>query len=652
MDITNFNHLKQVPTNGNNQNCNPEDLNRLQHQIARGQQQCNSLSGMAQTASLGNHEMMTYINLPNPTSLNVTEPCGNGQNPSDEAGEFLDGLFDRMSGSGDNGSDRGEETNDSTVETEPQPTSDDNGRPGGNINFSSNPTNMMNGTGQDMHSNSASSDAAATRGAVGVQFPQHMLYGTNPNSTPLPQNLLQFQSPRPGQSNNSSNVTKIEEGNTNNNITTLPPWMISAVHPSISSINISATQQQTNPMNIAVQPVPKEQKPIVLSTPVVTNHCAITPQSTIIQSETQITKSEGHLSRKRSMPFSSCSSIDNTTTITNNEVDTTPSVATSSSGNNKRNKSTPPPVSEDEPDAQKRRRDRNQREQERSQRIATQIADLKDLLSQSNVAFKPDKYSTLVSVHEYIESLQKKNEILDQEHKGLLDTIASADEIVNQSMIGGKREEQVMADEVGSSSALSIGGTLCRGEGTDATDTAINDDADVGDYVKGLDYKSLILRCTVALCVSSIDGRLLVCNEEFVNICGLKREVLEASGLLRKESSAKELSSKVEDVTFGGNMSTILPSDDKTSTPSHVLSLFNLLSREDMGIVFEAMSSMLRSQNPEKSTKSRASSPLLHQWTGVVDSFSAMKRKIRLNVTLVREKCGTPKYFNCAVTPC
>jgi len=265
-----------------------------------------------------------------------------------------------------------------------------------------------------------------------------------------------------------------------------------------------------------------------------------------------------------------------------------------------------------------------------------------------------------VSVHQHIESLQRRGEDLDREHKGLLDTIAGAGEIVNQGMvgIGGGREEQVVADQVGSSTALC---STSDGGGENEMDAArigAESEADMGDYVQGLDYKSFFFRCTVALCVASIDGRLLECNNEFIKICGLTKEVLDASGLLSNGREGMEFSVKSEvDVTTGDeedrrNDLVSVAGKEDASTSSKVLSLFNLLSRDDMGTVFEAMSTMLRSQSSDATTRTGAGSSLLNHWTGVVDSFSKMKRTLRINITLVRQKCGTPKYFNCAVTPC
>jgi len=378
-----------------------------------------------------------------------------------------------------------------------------------------------------------------------------------------------------------------------------------------------------------------------------TNNRTATAQSSIGKSGTQLggtniaKKPKKRATRKRSNPFDpvssstviSSSSTTTTTTTSKNKAHLTPLIPSSSSDLNyddtKVITSTSLPVSDDEGDVQKRRRDRNQREQERSQRIATQIADLKDLLSQSNVAFKPDKYSTLVSVHEHIESLQLKVENLDREHKGLLQTIECAGEIVNQGIvgIGGGREEQITVEQVGSSSA---GQGEVGGHESDAAGIGTEGESDMGDYVQGLDYKTFFFRCTVALCVASIDGRLLECNSEFVKICGLTKEVLEASGLSNGRD-AKEYSIKNEtNDTCGKGGNNLVPSEKGTSTSSTVLSLFNLLSRDDMGKVFEAMSTMLRSQISDKTTQIGGGSSFLNHWTGIVDSFSAIKRKVSI----------------------
>ena len=70
----------------------------------------------AQTASVGDDRMMTYMKMP----LNGSENNANSSSPNGNSSEselnFLDGLFDRMSGSSDNGSDKGDNTDANTAE--------------------------------------------------------------------------------------------------------------------------------------------------------------------------------------------------------------------------------------------------------------------------------------------------------------------------------------------------------------------------------------------------------------------------------------------------------------------------------------------------------------------------------------------------------
>ena len=79
----------------------------------------------------------------------------------------------------------------------------------------------------------------------------------------------------------------------------------------------------------------------------------------------------------------------------------------------------------------KRRSERNAREQERSHKITERITELRKVLAEAGVHFKPDRYSTLVSVVSYIKTLQTRSESLDEEHRRLLDTISGADRLVN-----------------------------------------------------------------------------------------------------------------------------------------------------------------------------------------------------------------------------
>lgn len=157
--------------------------------------------------------------------------------------------------------------------------------------------------------------------------------------------------------------------------------------------------------------------------------------------------------------------------------------------------------------AERRRHERNLREQQRSSKISQQVKELRDLLSDSNVPFKPNKYSILLNVVEYIKQLQGRAIMLDAEHKKLITTIRRTNEIVQS------------------------GNTPSSAEETDATNLTGNSSSDPGSenemvFVQGLNYKSVFQQSPAALGVAALDGILLDCNGEFELLLGLPRENL------------------------------------------------------------------------------------------------------------------------------
>ena len=195
-------------------------------------------------------------------------------------------------------------------------------------------------------------------------------------------------------------------------------------------------------------------------------------------------------------------------------------------------------ISEDEGELHRRRQDRNLREQQRSQKITQQIDVLKELLTAANVDFKSDKYSTLVSVVDYIRDLQERSARLDKEHRGLLDTIAQTTEMVHGS-------HNASPDLDGRFSPLEDEGAM-----------------------NGIDYHSVFASSPLAVAITSIDGRFVDCNRRFEALCGFSR-----STLIPLESK---------------------PSAIQPTAPEKNLSLFNVLQKEAMQPVFVAMSDMLK----------------------------------------------------------
>jgi PAS domain-containing protein len=156
--------------------------------------------------------------------------------------------------------------------------------------------------------------------------------------------------------------------------------------------------------------------------------------------------------------------------------------------------------------AERRRHERNLREQQRSYRISQQIKELREVLTESNVPFKPNKYSILLSVVDYIKQLQSRAIMLDAEHQKLITTIRQTNELV------------------------SSGATPCSGaEETDVTNTTSGSDSGSDNemlFVQGLDYRSLFEQCPAALGIAALDGRILECNSEFNMLLRFKRDDL------------------------------------------------------------------------------------------------------------------------------
>jgi PAS domain-containing protein len=152
--------------------------------------------------------------------------------------------------------------------------------------------------------------------------------------------------------------------------------------------------------------------------------------------------------------------------------------------------------------AERRRYERNLREQQRSYRISQQIKELREVLSESNVPFKPNKYSILMSVVEYIKQLQARAIMLDAEHQKLITTIRQTNELVN------------------------AGNTP-----TSADDTELTNSSDSGSdsemlFVQGLDYRSVFEQSPASLGIAALDGRILECNPEFQTLLGFPRDDL------------------------------------------------------------------------------------------------------------------------------
>jgi PAS domain-containing protein len=146
---------------------------------------------------------------------------------------------------------------------------------------------------------------------------------------------------------------------------------------------------------------------------------------------------------------------------------------------------------------QRRRYERNLREQQRSYRISQQIKQLRDVLDESNIPFKPNKFSILVSVAEYIKQLQARAIMLDAEHEKLMKTI----ELSSQAVSSGQAQS-------------------CS---SDDSKDAASDDSDEGNelvLVHGINYCEAFQQSPFAMGVASLDGRILSCNDALAQLFG------------------------------------------------------------------------------------------------------------------------------------
>jgi len=365
---------------------------------------------------------------------------------------------------------------------------------------------------------------------------------------------------------------------------------------------------------------------------------------------------------------------------------TTGSAGTGTTSSRKRSrKRSSTEVSESEDDNTRRRYDRNRREQRRSQKITEQIDELRDVLAAASIRFKPDKFSTLISVVDYVKQLQARSTMLDMEHKKLIDTISRTNEMVNESYLptsaGGGGGSIFSNDKIGSDSFLTAqpDSTVSSSGRHDI----YNDDELV--FVRNVDYRCIFDRCGMPLAVASIDGRLLDCNEEFVKLTGYEHKELLPNKHQKQQTSAPIIadhvastSSAYPDVPVShcdSSISTATNSitegkrsppeqdhnsvqddnivDDETvdenQAPAINFSLFDLLNRNHMEEVFMSLSEMLK--RPPREKVGPEAILVDDHWWGNVYLNRSTQVEMRMTISLVRSPQGRAKFFDCSLTP-
>jgi len=501
----------------------------------------------------------------------------------------------------------------------------------------------------------------------------------------------------------------------------------------IIGMNGGASQQQQLQQQPQSLMMPQQQ---TLSNSILPHQVAHLPQSTTVTFQTPNYAQHQQLSQMNAVAATAWNSDPNLIHLKNPIPSAPASTSSISTKSNKRKKnsqntstsSSHPPISEDESDRKKRRYQRNLREQERSHQITGRINELRDLLAQAGMHFKPDRYSTLVGVVNYIKQLQNRTKTLDDEHRKLIETISGANRLANGSA---------------STTVQSHGKVL--GEASQSSSDS-NTDEEFMIFLQGIDYKFIFKSCGVALAITSVDGRFVDCNEEFLRVTNYTREELlgEEKGNEGGCASSSNTSSKTgaTSPTIGGlvtvyttstnpsemtngaaaapaavgsssaTKSSSLPghqSNSPSRPPTEVhmrkklhLSLFNLLGREDMENVYAAMSRMLKApitdnnyvstslRDPSNSSSERASGKVssanpsnissnmprssscdsmlgstasssgnevsrdgisryqIDHWSGKVKHTRRKDQLLQINISLVRTADGRPKFFNCA----
>jgi len=237
--------------------------------------------------------------------------------------------------------------------------------------------------------------------------------------------------------------------------------------------------------------------------------------------------------------------------------------------------------------AERRRYDRNLREQQRSYRISQQIKVLRDTLEESKIPFKPNKFSILVSVVEYIKQLQTRAIMLDAEHQKLIDTIRQTNDMVNSGQFPSS------VDSVDDCAMV---------------DPVVSSDNDVSELslaaAKEMNFQSVFQCCPAGVAVCSLDGRILTCNKSFESSLGVKEdEVLQQSMFIY------------------------------------------IRNHQD---IFEAMADLLkRSSVASEAGEGVVRASHLLFWCGHV--MSLHNKKSTLTITLSSTSDGNPKYFTLTV---
>ena len=457
-------------------------------------------------------------------------------------------------------------------------------------------------------------------------------------------------------SNSSSGAVNSFEPLNCNPTTMNPTMMLNMMKPLVAVNNVPVSmQQQQQLQQILPNPANSPQRPLHLNHPIMMiqpMQASVPQRATTAQTTPQqLLLPSTALSQQFAMPApplpSSTSSSSNSSSPSRQTSSSKAAAAAAARAGSTAKKPTSPMkptkfrprkrpapehISEDEKEHLKRREERNLREQKRSQQVTNQIERLRQVLSDANVPFKPDKYSTLSAVVQYVKQLQARSTLLDSEHSKILQTIVKTSELAsNQYMPTNSTDTPVLSNDLlTDSSRTCTSSPLQQQQQQQQQDEAMV-------MVNGIDYKSIFKSCPFASSLASIDGRFIDCNKEFEEVCGHSRHEL-----LRGEAELAEVNNNDNNKQQAAASSSAAAADNKpttddsassissigggsSSSPSSArnMSLFNVLKRSDMERVFIAMSDMLK-RGSTTTTGSQAESDT---WMGDVE-FCRIEKEV------------------------
>ena len=330
------------------------------------------------------------------------------------------------------------------------------------------------------------------------------------------------------------------------------------------------------------------------------------------------------------------------------------------------------------PPSERRRYERNMREQQRSYRISQQIKQLRDVLEENKIPFKPNKFSILVSVVEYIKQLQSRSIMLDSEHARLMDTVRQTTELVHQqqqqnnnnnksnsgSDAADEEEEETGDEGMGNSNKGGFALTTSNGNSKNHTSTSTEGPLDLflssssssalssSPLLKDM-YPLVFAKCPAALGIASLDGRVLACNSCFEGLLGVQQDQVFQQSMFVYIRNHQDIFEAMADLLKRSSAATEVPQSTTTAgataPPTTALPPSTVPGGGTAIYVAPPESSdnhHLKTNNNKATLNASSSSLSAHHilyWCGSVISLHG--KRLAFTISLTNTNNGDPKYF-------